>query len=320
MNSNKKDLRFTVIHHKPRIRLGLTFSEYCIGDSIYQLSNNPKHPICTKSLADLGAFIGLSKRAAITIAKNLVAKDLVKKITDGKRHLGWKSTQRWYQEVVLATFAPGGEETSPSYPPGEETSPGGAKIQGDASTPTGEDTSPKEVNALHQKGEPPSPPSYKNNNTSKQQQLRLLLLDLKFSQQDADAILEHHSFDRIESVLKSFKEHRDDIDSPVGWIKSALKEGWSLATDTESEPLSKEQQGLVTKIARYGKEQGIVQPEQEARKLVARHDIGKVKKAWNRLTRELNPSFAKFRSFIKETRLEQTPSLWDLRTIGDDEI
>lgn len=131
---------YTVVLHSARIKLDLSLNEYCVCDSIYHLSNNPKGKefgwayITQENLA---IVLGLSERSVLEIIKKLISKGLV----ETKGHLK-KTTPLWYETVVVKS-----EETSVFGKPSKS-----------------EETSPQKVKKLHLKSEETS---LNNNNSNK---------------------------------------------------------------------------------------------------------------------------------------------------------
>jgi DNA-binding Lrp family transcriptional regulator len=106
---------YTVVLHKARLILGLSLNEYCVCDSIYHLSNNPKGKEAGWAYItqeNLASALGFSERTALEIIKKLVEKGLV----ETRGHLK-RTTPLWYDMVVcrkadFEAFAPKSEETS----------------------------------------------------------------------------------------------------------------------------------------------------------------------------------------------------------------
>ena len=57
-------LGYTTILHEPRLTLKITCNEYCLADTVYNLSTNPLAPVsgwCSASQAMLGFALGVSR-------------------------------------------------------------------------------------------------------------------------------------------------------------------------------------------------------------------------------------------------------------------
>ena len=92
-------LFFTIVNHRARTRLKLSLNEFCVADSIYHLSNNPKNKRngwCYMSQTTMGQIFGLSKKSIIEIEKRLKNKGLIEKDGQSKR-----TTEKWYNNVIL---------------------------------------------------------------------------------------------------------------------------------------------------------------------------------------------------------------------------
>ena len=100
-DEKKELLTYTLIIHKARMSLGLTFTEYCIADSIYHLSNNPRSRIqgwCTASKETLGFYAGIKRWQVNNLINVLIDKKLVEKDPQTSY---LKTTNRWYENVIL---------------------------------------------------------------------------------------------------------------------------------------------------------------------------------------------------------------------------
>jgi hypothetical protein len=114
---------YTTILHDKRELLGLSLVEYCIADSIHKLSNNATHEWCEVTRENLGDFVGVSKRTAITAINKLADLGLVKLNDQGK----CRTTKKWVSEVEVS-----GEEIAPTvvkklHQDGEEIAPEAVK-------------------------------------------------------------------------------------------------------------------------------------------------------------------------------------------------
>lgn len=132
-------LRSTTILHEERKKLGLTLNEYCIADSIYHLSNNPKAPVkgwCNQSRENMAKQFGFTKRTVQNIVRKLEQKGLVEMNVEG--HL--RTTSAWFNAVIFK----GGEKSSPPLSDGgEKSSRGGVKTFPENPPLGGEKSSPK---------------------------------------------------------------------------------------------------------------------------------------------------------------------------------
>ena len=91
-----------MIYHEVRIEFDLSLAEYCVADSIYHLSHNPKSDIigwCYASKKTLGDNLNLSRQSIHTILNSLEEKNLIERNTE-TNHI--RTTQRWYDNVVLS--------------------------------------------------------------------------------------------------------------------------------------------------------------------------------------------------------------------------
>jgi len=98
----KEIIIYTLVLHQARKKLGLTLAEYCVADSIYHLSSNPKSEIkgwCYASKETLGRYLNLTDRTIWTILNKLIEKKIVEKHKEKKGFL--RTTQLWYDSVVM---------------------------------------------------------------------------------------------------------------------------------------------------------------------------------------------------------------------------
>lgn len=94
-------MKITTINHEARKELGLNLTQYCIADSVYHLSNNPKakkQGWCNANKQYLAEYFGISRQAVHTIINKLVAEDLLLRDSNNSQLL--KTTERWYQVVI----------------------------------------------------------------------------------------------------------------------------------------------------------------------------------------------------------------------------
>ncbi len=97
-------LQFTTINHRARKVLKLTVFEYCVFDSIYHLSNNPKYKgWCIASLDYIGDFIGCDEKTIRRARIKGINEGLLKipENKTGVRDNRITTTQKWYDIAVL---------------------------------------------------------------------------------------------------------------------------------------------------------------------------------------------------------------------------
>jgi predicted transcriptional regulator len=90
---------YTVIQHKARKALDLSFIEYVIADEIYHLSNSHLG-WCYKSKANIAERFGISERMVFKAIQKLVDLGLVEK-NENKQ---LKTTQKWYENVISKDY------------------------------------------------------------------------------------------------------------------------------------------------------------------------------------------------------------------------
>lgn len=96
-----KQLTYTLILHKIRKDLKLTLMEYCVADSIYHLSNNPKSEVkgwCYASKETISEILGTTPKTIFENIRRLIEKGFIIK-EENTKHL--KTTSKWYESVVL---------------------------------------------------------------------------------------------------------------------------------------------------------------------------------------------------------------------------
>ena len=92
-------LLFTIVNHRARTRLDLSLTEYCVADSIYHLSNNPKNKNfgwCYMTQTTMAKIFGLTSKSIINIEKRLLSMGLIEKNGQSKR-----TTSKWYDNIIL---------------------------------------------------------------------------------------------------------------------------------------------------------------------------------------------------------------------------
>lgn len=94
-------LKYTKIDHQAKMGLGLSFIEYSIADSIYQLSTNPRaknRGWCSASKQYLGDFIGVSREHVSRVIKKLIDLDILEKKSEKSKLI--RTTSKWYESVI----------------------------------------------------------------------------------------------------------------------------------------------------------------------------------------------------------------------------
>ena len=104
-------IQFTVVNHVARKALDLSWTDYCIIDSIYHLSNNPKSKgWCTQSNEGLADFLGCNEKAVRRAKETGLEKGLLEippypgGVEDYKKHRHdhrIRTTQKWYDTNVI---------------------------------------------------------------------------------------------------------------------------------------------------------------------------------------------------------------------------
>lgn len=100
----KEELQYTVINHKARKVLKLTVFEYCVFDSIYNLSNDPKYKgWCVASLTYIADFLVCNEKTVRRAREKGINEGLLK-IPSNKKGLKdnrTATTQLWYDTVII---------------------------------------------------------------------------------------------------------------------------------------------------------------------------------------------------------------------------
>lgn len=229
--------RYTTVLHPPRLHLGISINAYCIADSIYRLSNRPGHPNCTASLKNLGAFIGISEKSANNLKNTLIKLGLVEKVASGARHLGYRTTDLWYREVV--TFTPDRDREKSSASPvdpvqeGEKTgreksSVLGKKVQSSKYTGKKVQPSKEESSAGARKKIQPSREKSSDNtdnkysNTNKQQQQ--LFEKLGITKRAQDSLNSKYDSKLIVRMLEELEAHKSSVKTThEAWLTWAIE-------------------------------------------------------------------------------------------------
>lgn len=92
-------MAYTKIQHEERLRFGLSCNDYCVADSICNLSNNDKNSYgwCYMTRTNLGESLGLTKQAILNIIDKLVKAELVE-IHAETKYL--RPTVLWYKNFT----------------------------------------------------------------------------------------------------------------------------------------------------------------------------------------------------------------------------
>lgn len=99
--------RYTTIQHDVRLKLGLTFAEYCLLDSIDKLSNRPEFPWCEVTRPRLAEFIGVDTRTIQRAVKRFLDEGFLE--MDQKSQCV-RTTIKWHELVNVNgdKMSPGG--------------------------------------------------------------------------------------------------------------------------------------------------------------------------------------------------------------------
>jgi len=89
--------RYTTILHDARTKLGLSLVEYCVLDSVHNLSHRPNNPYCTLPKDAMADFLGVNRATIFRAIKEGLAKGLLEKNDRGDL----RSTEKWVLEVVV---------------------------------------------------------------------------------------------------------------------------------------------------------------------------------------------------------------------------
>ena len=92
-----KPLRYTIIHHSVRKKLGLSFITYAVIDSVHQLSHRNNHPWCTQSKIYLAKFLDVTDRSVYNAINEGIEKGLLEKNERGDL----RTTDTWFSEVIV---------------------------------------------------------------------------------------------------------------------------------------------------------------------------------------------------------------------------
>jgi len=97
MGKYRETPRYTTILHEARTKLGLSLVEYCVVDSVHNLSHRPNNPYCTLSKDAMADFLSVNRATIFRAIKEGLAKGLLEKNDRGDL----RSTEKWILEVVL---------------------------------------------------------------------------------------------------------------------------------------------------------------------------------------------------------------------------
>ncbi len=88
---------YTTILHGARTKLGLSLVEYCVIDSVHNLSHRPNNPYCTLSKDDMADFLGVNRATIFRALKKGFEKGVLEKNNRGDL----RTTEKWVSVVVL---------------------------------------------------------------------------------------------------------------------------------------------------------------------------------------------------------------------------
>ena len=97
----KKIISFTTILHDKRKELELNLMEYCVADTIYNLSSNPKSPVqgwCYASKDTLAEILDTTRQTVFTIVNKLIGKGLVERHSETKY---LRTTEKWFNFIIV---------------------------------------------------------------------------------------------------------------------------------------------------------------------------------------------------------------------------
>ncbi len=79
MGKYRETPRYTTILHEARTKLGLSLVEYCVIDSVHNLSHRPNNPYCTLSKDDMADFLGVNRATVFRALKKGFDKGVLEK-------------------------------------------------------------------------------------------------------------------------------------------------------------------------------------------------------------------------------------------------
>ena len=97
----KEQITYTLILHNIRKKIKLSLMEYCLADSIYHLSNNPRSKVkgwCFATKNTIARILGTSSQTIFDNLIKLINKGFVEK-DEETRYI--RTTNKWYESVVL---------------------------------------------------------------------------------------------------------------------------------------------------------------------------------------------------------------------------
>ena len=97
MGKYRETPRYTTILHEARTKLGLSLVEYCVIDSVHNLSHRPNNPYCTLSKDDMADFLGVNRATVFRALKKGFDKGVLEKNNRGDL----RTTGKWVSTVVL---------------------------------------------------------------------------------------------------------------------------------------------------------------------------------------------------------------------------
>jgi len=95
-----KKTSFTTILHDKRKELGLNLIEYCVADTIYNLSSNPSSPVqgwCYAAKETLADILDTTRQTIHSSINRLIDKGLVEKNEETKY---LRTTSAWFDTVI----------------------------------------------------------------------------------------------------------------------------------------------------------------------------------------------------------------------------
>jgi len=226
----KEELQYTVINHKARKVLKLTVFEYCVFDSIYNLSNDPKYKgWCVASLTYIADFLVCNEKTVRRAREKGINEGLLK-IPSNKKGLKDNriaTTQLWYDTVII-------DKTRAKVPQTNRTK------------------CPDEPDKMSTK--PPTLPdkmSNYNDNVNKEinkdnvsEEIVSLLNYFKIKQKDR-AIWNSKYKNEPEYLLKQLRyaeEKENIIKEPTKWIQKALDNDYDSSDSAEIDKREREWQ------------------------------------------------------------------------------
>lgn len=96
-----KKISFTTILHDKRKELDLNLIEYCVADTIYNLSNNPKSPVqgwCYASKETLAKILDTTRQTIHNSINKLTEKLIIEKNEETKY---LRTTEKWFNSIIL---------------------------------------------------------------------------------------------------------------------------------------------------------------------------------------------------------------------------